>query len=115
MGMERSSIPPEQKEILAQVGAALVVLQAVEQVIRLVTTLVIQGPESLTLEYLDSLDRKERNKTIGFLLYKLRERVDLDANFDNTLRKFLEMRNSLVHNLDEIPGGWSLDSEQGRD
>ena len=113
--MGRPSITPEQKEILAQVGTALVVLQAVEQIIRLVTTYVIQGPEPLTIEYLESLDRKERNKTIGFLICKLRERVDLDETFDNTLRQFLEMRNSLVHNLNEIPGGWSLDSEQGRD
>src|SRR5260370_14825997 len=102
MRMERTSVTPEQKDILAQVGMALVVLQVVEQIIRLVTTYVIQGPEPLTFEYLEALDRKERNKTIGFLLHKLRERVDLDDSFDDTLCQFLKMRNTFVHNLDEI-------------
>ena len=46
-----SLISPEQKDILAQVGMAVIVTQAVEQLIRLVTTYVIQGREPLTLEY----------------------------------------------------------------
>jgi hypothetical protein len=113
--MERSAITPEQKDILAQVGMAVVVVQAAEQIIRLVMAYVIQGSEPLTLEYLQSLNQKERNKTIGFLWNQLRKRVDLDDSFDNTLCRFLEMRNTLIHNLDEISGGWSLDNEQGRD
>src|SRR5438128_11469036 len=104
--MKQPSITPEQKDILARVGMAMVTLQTVEQLIRLVTTYVIQGPEPLTLEYLQSLDRKERNKTIGFLLCELRKRVELDDTFDDTLRRFLDMRNTFIHNLDEIPGGW---------
>jgi hypothetical protein len=45
-------------------------------------------------------------------LAELHKRIDLDDSFDEILCLFLEMRNTFVHNLDEIPG-WSLDHGEG--
>jgi hypothetical protein len=106
------AVDDERKKIVTFIGMALLVVQATEQIIRLVTTHVIPGPSPLTFESLRSRSRDARNRTIGFLLGKLRERVDLDETFDECLRRFLEMRNTFIHNLDEVPG-WSLDTEQG--
>jgi hypothetical protein len=38
--------------------------------------------------------------------------VGIDDKFENVLNEFLGMRNTFVHNVDEIPG-WSLDHEGG--
>ena len=54
----------------------------------------------------------KRAKTVGYLLHELRARVGIDDTFESVLSKFLAMRNTVVHNIDEIPG-WSLDSEDG--
>ena len=45
-------------------------------------------------------------------MHELRARVGIDDTFESVLSKFLAMRNTVVHNIDEIPG-WSLDSEDG--
>jgi hypothetical protein len=70
-------------------------------------------------EYKDEGDATEqertdslRAKTVGYLLHELRARVGIDDTFESVLSKFLAMRNTVVHNIDEIPG-WSLDSEDG--
>jgi hypothetical protein len=60
----------------------------------------------------ESKNQKKRNRTLGFLLRELHKRIDLDDRFDETLCQFLEMRNTFVHNLDEIPG-WSIHTEEG--
>jgi hypothetical protein len=109
--MKKNLVAPEQKDILAFLGVTMLSVQTTEQLIRLVLTYVIQA-QPLTLESLQSINQKKRNKTIGFLLCELRKRVDLNDTFDTILRQFLEMRNSFIHSLDEIPG-WSLDDEHG--
>lgn len=112
--MGSKPLDDERKKIVTFTGMALLTVQATEQIIRLVTTYVIPSPNPLTFESLQSRNREDRNRTIGFLVGKLRERVEVAPTFDERLRRFLEMRNTFVHNLDEVPG-WTLETEQGRE
>ena len=68
---------PLEKNLLASIGAALVMLQTTEKVIKLCMTLVLQKSNSLTLESLQHQERIERKKTLGYFLAELRKRADL--------------------------------------
>jgi hypothetical protein len=68
-------------------------------------TYVLPRTPNLTWEMLYNRKQKLRTKTVGYLLYELRAQVEIIPQFDDMLTKFLEMRNTFVHNVDEIPGG----------
>jgi hypothetical protein len=53
-----------------------------------------------------------RAKTVGYLLHELKMRVAIDDTFEEVLSKFLQVRNTIVHDVDEIPG-WSFDNKVG--
>jgi hypothetical protein len=53
-----------------------------------------------------------RTKTLGRLLYEMRRRLKIIPHFEDILAKYLEMRNTFVHNVDEVPG-WSLNTDEG--
>ncbi len=103
----------EQKDVLMRIGAALVFVQSAEQVIRLCMIFVLQKDSPLTIEKLEKQTREERKKTLGYFLGELRKRADLDESFDALLEEFLEERNILVHNVDDVPG-WNLQTTEGR-
>ena len=108
-----SSHQPNTEDIYSLMGAALCYLQSVEKVLRFVTTFVIQDGESLNLEKLQSLEKKESKKALGYFMARLRKRADLFPAFDELLESFLKNRNDFIHNHDSITG-WDLNSEQGR-
>ena len=56
----------------------------------------------------------DRKRTLGDLVRELRSRVKIEPGFKDKLYHFLNMRNALVHNLDEVPG-WDLDTKKGRE
>jgi hypothetical protein len=96
---------PEQRDALAAIGGALIIIQMAERMIKLCMQYVLQKDDSgLTYEKLKSLQADEARRTLGYFLVQLRHRADLDATFDDQLRQFLAQRNQLVHNLSEIPG-----------
>ena len=103
----------ELEAIFVRIGLLLHVVQITENLTRLVMTYVIQKDSPLTLEKLETLQGKERTKTLGYFICELNKRVDLDDGFGETLSRFLDMRNKFVHNHDEIPG-WCLDTDDGR-
>ena len=102
----------EQKDVLMRMGAALVLVQSTEQLIRLCMTYVLQKDSPLTIEKYEKQTREERKKTLGYFLGELRKRADLDEHFDALLETFLEERNILVHSVDDIPG-WNLSTLEG--
>jgi hypothetical protein len=111
---ESNKITPEQKHVLACLGVMLLHIQGIEKVIHVCVSYVFPKTPLRELSILALQERTEslRAKTIGYLLRELKARVGIDDTFENVLSKFLEMRNTFVHNIDEIPG-WSLDSEDG--
>jgi hypothetical protein len=100
-------------ELLLMVGQIVLISQTTEKVIRLCLTFVIQEDAPLTLEKLEFLELKEKKKTIGYFLSELRKRASLDEDFDQLLIEFLEKRNTLIHNVEDVPG-WSLENSSGR-
>jgi hypothetical protein len=98
-------MPPLQKDALAAIGGALVIVQMAERMIKFCMQFVLpEDDEALTYEKLKSQEADEAKKTLGYFLGRLRQRVEVEALFDNQLREFLKMRNQLAHNLSEVPG-----------
>lgn len=95
---------PEQKDALAAIGGALVIVQMTERMIKFCMGFVLPQDGSLTLEKLESFKADEARRTLGYFLAQLRQRVEIDAAFDDRLREFLTLRNQLAHNLSEVPG-----------
>jgi hypothetical protein len=100
---------PDVNNIYSLIGVAVVYIQAVEHVIKLCTTFVLQGDDELTIEFFHKLDGHERKKTLGYFIGKIRERASLHPSFDGLLDSVLNDRNSLIHNQENIPG-WQLDT-----
>jgi hypothetical protein len=99
------------QDTLARLGEALLFVQNVEAAFRFVMTFVIQkGQEGLDLEKWEAQSKAEREKTIGYFLNQLRFRVDVEPQIDARLSTFLNIRNQMVHRLEEVPG-WGLEDE----
>ena len=108
-----SKYQPNTEDIYSLMGATLSYLQSVEKVLRLVTTFVIQDGEDLTIEKLQSIEKKEAKRALGYFMKRLRERADFLPAFDELLESFLKNRNDFIHNHDLIPG-WNLSTKQGQ-
>jgi len=78
----------DQQDLLARIGAAVVLARTAEQLIRLVMTFVLQKDSPLTVEKIERQSRDERRKTLGYFLAQLRRRADLDPEFDALLDAF---------------------------
>src|ERR1700746_1330966 len=100
-----------QKQMLAFRGVTLLRLQSTKTTIQFCMTHVLPKTSNLTWEMLNDRQQYLRTKTVGYLLHQLRTRVAIDPQFDEMLIKFLGMRNTFVHNVNEIPG-WSLDTDE---
>jgi hypothetical protein len=103
---------PSEKQIVHFIGASLLLAQAIERELGLVTTHVLQKPNITREKLLEQL-QKESKRTLGYFLKELHKRADVHPGFDLVLSRFLESRNTLVHSLTEIPG-WDLQTENGR-
>ena len=92
-------------------GLALLRIQKAEQVLKLCTTYFI--PEAgRTWEMMQTEEARERKKTLGHFLKKLREKVHVDPTFDDVLDRFLADRNTFVHHIEDMPN-FSLGTEAG--
>ncbi|HEY4941861.1 MAG TPA: hypothetical protein VII56_10565 [Rhizomicrobium sp.] len=103
----------EEKGLLTNVGVTLLIVQSTEKLLRFVLQHCLPGSEAVSLEDLERSDEKMRKKTLGQFLGILRERVDLDDQFDAILSTFLDCRNILAHRIEEIPG-WNLYTSDGQ-
>jgi hypothetical protein len=66
----------------------------------------------MTFEMLEVQGAKHQKSPLGHFLGELRKRVVVDPDFDDTLKQFLEDRNTFVHDLTRIPG-YNLGTEEG--
>jgi hypothetical protein len=112
--IEDKKISPEQKHVLACVGFMILRMQIIEKLIHLCVSYVFPKTPLHKLSVAELLETTDalRERTVGNLLHELRKRVGIDETFENVLFNFLKMRNTIVHNTDQIPG-WSLDSQSG--
>jgi hypothetical protein len=105
-------ISPVQKQLMAWIGVTLLSIQSTETVIQLCIACVLPTSPNYTWEMLVTRQQQLRTKTLGHLLYEMRRRLKIIPHFEDILAKYLEMRNTFVHNVDEVPG-WSLNTDEG--
>lgn len=103
---------PNLDDIYSLMGCTLSYIQSVERHINFITTFVLQGEGDLTLEKLNSINKKENKKALGYFIGKIKERVELHQSLEELLGDFLKNRNDFIHNQDKIPE-WDLDTEEG--
>jgi hypothetical protein len=73
---------------------------------------VFRGESIPTAEELERLKKDERKDTLGRLLWRLRQKVELDSELNVYLSTFLDDRNRFVHHLVEGGGGVSASQEE---
>lgn len=102
--------PPAQ--ILLKIGYVFLHIQDTEKVVKLVMQWVLPAEKDLLAVLLGSVNKVERKKPLGYFLTALRERATINNDIDQLLTRYLDNRNSFVHNLKDVDG-WSLKTEEG--
>jgi hypothetical protein len=81
-----------------RIGLLLGLLQHTEHAINVSLSWVFTD-QPVALEQIAFFERSKQKKTLGALLQALRERVNIDSDFDGLLTTFLQDRNRFVHRL----------------
>lgn len=103
------SWPPEQEEILAQIGLTLLLLQDLEHIFSHCMRLIFGDKSILTLN--DFLAPEKR--TLGTMKRQLGAAVILDDDFEDLLKRLVNNRNILVHHLND-QAWFNIETEEGR-
>jgi hypothetical protein len=109
-GSIKPEITEDQTAVLSSIGGALLATQTTERMISLCLTHILQLDGPLTLGTLERT--KTRKRTLGQILERMRDQIDLEDRFDAILSEFLESRNLLAHRLSDVPG-WGLNDPAG--
>lgn len=96
-------------EVFRDVGLTLGVIQFADNCMRSALKTAFPGASSITLEVLDRNQKELEKATLGKLIKVLSERVELDPDFESTLRSYCADRNAFVHEWDRIPS-WNDDA-----
>lgn len=91
--LDELDVSADIKAAFFMMGYCLFTVQATEVLLKSA----LRGP--FALQDLDSEDETSRRKTLGQLLGKLRERVEIDEDLEDLLVTFLESRNLFTHRL----------------
>lgn len=106
-------LEPNPDDVFSFIGFAVCHAQTVEGMLRFCTTFVLQKKDGpLTIEKLKSIRSAERKKTLGYFLDQVKRRSSVHPKLAETLEIYLQHRNDLIHNHQNIPG-WDLDTEEG--
>lgn len=103
---------PNSEDVYSMMGFALCQIQATERTFKFITTYVLQDGDDLDIEKLQSINKRERKRTLGYFMVKIRGRAQLHPSLDILLQDYLDDRNDFIHNQRDIPN-WNLDSEEG--
>jgi hypothetical protein len=94
-------------------GVCLLSVQQAERMLADAVESVLKDRTSMP-ENLMEQTYKEQKRTLSGVLKELRKRAQIERVVDQRLWRFLEMRNSFVHNISEVPG-WNLRTRKGRE
>lgn len=111
----QSGYTPVQDDVLKTLGLAVIAGQGVERLLSDCLTFPLHGESLQTVDQLQILLQRYSKATLGLLLKGLRQRVDLHPTFDDKLDRFLSNRNIIAHRLHDVPGGYDLHSDEGRE
>lgn len=95
--------------VYVEVGKAVAIIQTADRLLKGVLLLVFPGEEFNDLALMQKNEKLLNRATLGKLIRILRTRVVLHEHFDQILSQYLEDRNSLIHDWDEIDG-WEEES-----
>lgn len=109
-----SGYKPIQDYVLKTLGLAMIAGQGVERLLSSCLTFPLHDEPLQAVEQVQHLLERHSKQTLGQLLKSLRSRVDLHPAFDDKLDSFLQHRNIIAHRLHDVPGGYDLQSDEGR-
>lgn len=89
---------------MAVIGTLVISSQTAELMLGQILTFVLQDGTPLTYSRIMELDAKHRKQTLGSFIREMKKRAEFDASIEDTLDRFLENRNKLVHRFNEVPG-----------
>jgi|SRR4051794_5242714 hypothetical protein len=98
------------KDVLARIGEMLIQIQRTEITINFCIRHVVPLKAKPAK---DVFQPSGRRASLGALIAELRRQVDVPATFRATLQEYLKLRNTLVHEVEFIPG-FTLLTEEGR-
>jgi len=89
----------ETVKVRAAIGGALLFVQLVERLLDASLWTAFRGESVPIAQELERAEKLERTETLGQLIYKLRQRVEIHPKMEQYLQTFLDNRNRLVHHL----------------
>lgn len=99
-------------DVHSMIGMTLCYVQFVEKHIKFITTFVLQNGEPLDLDKLNSINKQESRKALGYFLGLIKKRADVIPELEELMANFLQNRNDFIHNHEKIEG-WDLNTEAG--
>jgi hypothetical protein len=99
--------------IYALVGVCLLHVQLAERALAVAVETVLEDPKLTAAKFMAQTEQ-EQKRTLGGVITELKRRAGIEPEFNKKLWRFLEMRNTFVHNLPEVPG-FDLSTEGGRE
>jgi len=106
----------ESLELAATVGRALICIQMVELLLGSLLRTAFRAAETVpTVQELEREQETVRRATLGCLIKRLRQKVELDPELETYLNKFVEDRNRFVHHLVEEASKSASDEDHSRD
>jgi len=96
--------------MLALIGVCLLYVQGAERALKNAIEIVLKDGRA----NIEGQTEAERKRTLGDLVRELRKLAKIERGFRDTLYRFLNMRNTFIHNFAELPGR-DLDTEKGRE
>lgn len=91
------------ERLYSEVGKAVELIQLADRMFKSILLLVFPGKEFSDLDLFQKNEKHLDKATLGKLVKTLKLRVSLNDRFEAILDNYLNDRNSLVHNWDEIP------------
>jgi hypothetical protein len=109
---EMSRLYESKEGMLQGIGMCLMCVQSAERALEMALSTVFEKQAAAEKAMLEIVEGQK--PTLGYFLKELRKRVKLEREFRDKLYRFLEYRNMFIHDLKEAPGGWDLDTAEGR-
>jgi hypothetical protein len=106
---QMASHAKNERDVLARIGAILIQIQRTELTINFCIQHVL--PKTARPAK-DLFAAGGRRPPLGRLITELHRQVGVPNSFKDTLAEFLDWRNTLVHQIEFVPG-WTLETERG--
>lgn len=99
-------------QAFAKIGYVLLNLQATERVVKRAVQIAMPREIYVFASMEEKLLAADFERPLGAFLHELRKRAELHTEVDALLTRFLESRNTFIHNISQ-PEGWCLQTEAG--